>query len=95
MTECWRAQSIHSGSESDKHLPSAVRGKVDIPLMVGVLAHEMNTRQVQLTPTRRTARNLEHLGLTRIRETDDFLLLGFSFRAIGLNERFVLRVSTN
>lgn len=58
--------------------------------MVPVLAHEMYARQIELSATRRTACDLEDLGLRSVIQAGDLPQFFFGFGTIGLYQLLVL-----
>jgi len=58
--------------------------------MIPVLAHEMYARQIQLAATRRTACDLENLGLLGIIQAGNLPQFLFGFGTIGLYQLLVL-----
>lgn len=64
--------------------------EVDRPAVIAVVAHEVNSREVQRASTDGASRRMEHLGMIGIRELCNLLELGLRLSAIRCNKLAVL-----
>lgn len=79
---------VQVGRRAFRAFRNLVVNLVEAALVEGVLAEEVNRRQVQCAPASRASPRLEDSRLGA--QVGDFLSLGFGFRAVALNQTTVL-----
>lgn len=70
----WQTAEIGNHDQPERTVHRGVR---NLPLMIAVFAHIVDSREIELTATRSTARDLKYLGMLGISEIGDLLELFF------------------